>query len=457
MQERPNQAHTPTATKGKPAGAPHQQMRPVRPAPPAQPPKRREVQPAPTSVRALRQQQKQAALEEKRREEDAKYVRVLTGIDRPFLVLVLALLAFGVIMGFSASYAYASVKYGDSLYFFKRYLLFAVIGLIGMFLCLYIPIRGIKMLTFPGYGFAIILLLLVLIPGVGLSEGDAQRWLYIPGVGTFQPSELAKLAMIMMMAWYLSKFSDKITDTSLGGHPVLWGFGGSCCVFGLIAGLVALEHHISGTIIVAGIGVVMMFVGRVNMKYLFIAGAILAVAAVGLIAFSNYGGTRIEVWKMVLFDPHNIPKDIARDEAYQNLQGLYAIGSGGFFGVGLGNSFQKSGYVSQPQNDFIFSIICEELGFVGAAAVMLLFMGLAWRGYLIARNAPDLYSSLLAFGIVTQVTMQAILNICVVTALIPNTGISLPFFSSGGTSLVILMVEMGIVLSVSRYSYLKRS
>jgi len=160
---------------------------------------------------------------------------------------------------------------------------------------------------------------------------------------------------------------------------------------------------------------------------------------------------------MVLFDPHNIPKDIARDQAYQNLQGLYAIGSGGFFGVGLGNSFQKSGYVSQPQNDFIFSIICEELGFVGAAAVMLLFMGLAWRGYLIARNAPDLYSSLLVFGIVTQVTMQAILNIGVVTALIPNTGISLPFFSSGGTSLVILMVEMGIVLSISRYSYQKRS
>jgi len=267
----------------------------------------------------------------------------------------------------------------------------------------------------------------------------------------------AKLAMIMMMAWYLSKFSEKITDNSPGGHPIIWGFGGSCCVFGLIAGLVALEHHISGTIIVAGIGVVMMFVGRVNMKYLFIAGGILAVAAVCLIAFSSYGGTRIEVWKMVLFDPHNIPKDIARDQAYQNLQGLYAIGSGGFFGVGLGNSFQKSGYVSQPQNDFIFSIICEELGFVGAAAVMLLFMGLAWRGYLIARNAPDLYSSLLVFGIVTQVTMQAILNIGVVTALIPNTGISLPFFSSGGTSLVILMVEMGIVLSISRYSYQKRS
>lgn len=451
MQERPNQAHTPPSRETPP----QRLSRPARPVRPAQTSQRREVHPVPVSARALRQQQKELALEERRREEDAKYVRVLTGIDRPFLVIVLALLAFGVIMGFSASYAYASFKYGDSLYFFKRYLLFAVIGLIAMFLCLYIPIRGIRLLTFPAYGFAIVLLLLVLV--IGISEGDAQRWIYIPGVGTFQPSELAKLAMIMMMAWYLSKFSEKITDTRPGGHPLLWGFGGSCCVFGLIAGLVALEHHISGTIIIAGIGVVMMFVGRVNMKYLFIAGAILMVAAVGLIVFSNYGGTRIEVWKMVLFDPHSIPKDIARDEAYQNLQGLYAIGSGGFFGVGLGNSFQKSGYVSQPQNDFIFSIICEELGFVGAVAVMALFLALAWRGYLIARNAPDLYSSLLVFGIVTQVTMQAILNIGVVTALIPNTGISLPFFSSGGTSLVILMTEMGIVLSVSRYSYQKRS
>lgn len=408
------------------------------------------------------------ALEARQREEDAKYIRVLTGVDRPFLVIVLVLLAFGVAMGFSASYSYASFKFGDSMHFFKRHLFFALVGSIAMFLCLFIPVRGFRLLSqfslpmgrrklmvFPAYTVAIALLLLVLV--IGVSEGDAQRWIEIPGLGTFQPSELAKLAMIMTMAWYLSAFNEKITDTRPGGHPFLWGFIGGGLVFAIIAGLVAFEHHISGTIIVALIGVVMLFVGRVKLKYLLPAGIILIAAAVFLIVFSNYGGTRIEVWKMVLFDPHNVPKEMARDKAYQNLQGLYAIGSGGFFGVGIGNSFQKSGYVSQPQNDFIFSIICEELGFVGAIAVMALFMAFAWRGYLIARKAPDLYSSLLVFGIVTQVTMQAILNIGVVTALVPNTGISLPFFSSGGTSLLILMLEMGMVLAVSRYSYLKRS
>lgn len=430
------------------------------PAPAAAPPSstsRRDPHGSQTPAPRSKAEERRLAKAAERQLEDAQYVRVYTGIDRPFLILVLALLAFGIVMGFSASYSYASYKYDDALYFFKRNLLFAALGIVAMFLCLYIPIEGVRMLTFPAYGSAIVLLLLVLIPGVGLKEGDAQRWLYIPGVGTFQPSELAKLAMIMMMAWYITKFYDKITDNRPGGHPFLWGFCGCCCVFGLIAGLVALEHHISGTLIIGAIGVVMMFVGRVKVKYLVIVAIILAAAAVLMIFVTGYGMTRVEVWKMVLFDPENIPADIARDDAYQNLQGLYAIGSGGIFGVGLGNSFQKYGFVSQPQNDFIFSIICEELGFIGALAVMALFLALAWRGYIIARNAPDLYSSLLVFGIVTQVTLQALLNICVVTGTIPNTGISLPFFSSGGTSLVILMVEMGIVLSISRYSYQKRS
>lgn len=387
--------------------------------------------------------------------EDAQYVRVFTGIDRPFLILVLALLAFGIVMGFSASYSYASYKYSDGLYYFKRNLLFAALGVLAMFLSLYIPIQGIRMLTFPAYASSIVLLVAVLF--IGKSEGDAQRWLYIPGVGTFQPSEIAKLAMVMMMAWYIAKFQDRITDFRKGGHPFLWGFCGCCGVFGLIAGLVALEHHISGTLIIGMIGVIMMYVGRVKVKYLVIVALILVAAAVVMVFVTGYGMTRVEVWKMVLFDPENIPDNVARKEAYQNLQGLYAIGSGGIFGVGLGNSFQKYGFVSQPQNDFIFSIVCEELGFIGAVAVIALFLALAWRGYIIARNAPDLYSALLVFGIVTQVTLQAVLNIGVVTAVLPNTGISLPFFSSGGTSLVILMVEMGIVLSISRYSYQKRT
>lgn len=417
--------------------APQQQRSPRR-RPDAQTP----VQRTPAEERRL-----QKAAE--RQLEEAQYVRVYTGIDRPFMVLVLALLAFGVVMGFSASYSYASYKYDDSLYFFKRHLIFAAIGVIAMFLCLYIPIEGFRLLTFPAYGVSIALLLLVLIPGIGVAEGDARRWLYVPGVGTFQPSELAKLAMVLMMAWYISKYYDKITNYRPGGHPFLWGFCGCCGVFGLIAGLVALEHHISGTLIIGMIGVCMMFVGRVKVKYLVVVAVLLAVAGVFMVFFTGYGMTRIEVWLHPESDPQGT--------GYQNLQGLYAIGSGGIFGVGLGNSFQKYGYVSQPQNDFIFTIVCEELGFVGAVAVMLLFAALAWRGYIIARNAPDLFSSLVVFGIIAQVTLQAILNICVVTGTIPNTGISLPFFSSGGTSLVILMTEMGIVLSISRYSYQKRS
>ncbi|MBR7184791.1 MAG: cell division protein FtsW [Clostridia bacterium] len=426
----------------------------------SRPARRTSVQTArelPPSSKLTPAQQRQAARLAQRQMEDAQYVRVYTGIDRPFLILVLALLAFGIVMGFSASFSYASFKYDDSLYFFKRHLLFAAIGVVAMFFCLYIPIEGVRMLTFPAYGVAIVMLLLVLIPGVGIAEGDAQRWLYIPGMGTFQPSELAKFSMIMMLSWYITRFQDKIIDRRPGAHPFLWGFCGCCGIFGLIAGLVALEHHISGTLIIGAIGVVMMFVGRVKVKYLVIVALILAAAAVVMIFVTGYGMTRIEVWKMVLFDPENIPADVARDEAYQNLQGLYAIGSGGIFGVGLGNSFQKYGFVSQPQNDFIYSIVCEELGFIGALAVVLLFLALAWRGFVIARNAPDLYSALLVFGVVTQVTLQAMLNIGVVTGVIPNTGISLPFFSSGGTSLVILMIEMGVVLSISRYSYQKRS
>ena len=428
---------------------PQQKTRPAPSDPSVRTPVRQANHPAPLTRKDLRAQQKTAALEEKQRREDEQYVRVLTGIDRPFLILVLARLAFGVVMGFSASYSYASYKYDDSLYFFKRHLLFAVVGLIAMFLCLYIPIRGIRWLTAPAYIGAIGLLVLVLIPGIGVAEGEAQRWIAIPGVGTFQPSEIAKLAMIMALAWYISRYQEKISDYRRGAGSFRYGVIGCGIIMALIAGLVALEHHISGTLIIAMIAVVMMFMGRVRVRYLLIIGGILAAVAVFLIFVSGYGQTRIAVWLDPWLDP--------RGKGFQTIQGLYAIGSGGIFGVGLGNSFQKYGFVSQPQNDFIFSIICEELGFIGALAVIGLFLALAWRGYIIARNAPDLYSSLLVFGIVIQVVLQAALNIAVVTNTIPNTGISLPFFSSGGTSLVILMTEMGIVLSVSRYSYQKRS
>lgn len=273
--------------------------------------------------------------------EDAQYVRVYTGIDRPFLILVLALLAFGIIMGFSASYSYASYKYDDSLYFFKRHLIFAAIGVIAMFLCLYIPIEGFRLLTFPAYGVSIILLLLVLIPGIGRAEGDAQRWLYIPGVGTFQPSELAKLAMVMMMAWYISKNYDKITDCRPGGHPFLWGFCGCCCVFGLIAGLVALEHHISGTVIIGAIGVIMMFVGRVKVKYLALVRQFLPWRQSSIFV-SGYGVDRVEVWRMVLLIPRIFRTKLRETPLIRICRGFMPLGLAVSSGLDWATAFKNT-------------------------------------------------------------------------------------------------------------------
>ena len=266
-----------------------------------------------------------------------------------------------------------------------------------------------------------------------------KRWLVIPGVGTLQPSEIAKFAVVLTFSHIISLNHTRMKEFSVGVLP----FG---LVLGVVAALMLLEPHLSGTLLILGIGAVLMFVGGTGIKWFLMAGAggaaAIGAAVVIMPDLVPYAADRLNSWLDPFADPLG--------DGHQTIQSLYAIGSGGATGLGLGNSRQKHLFVPEPQNDFIFSIVCEELGFIGACAVILLFVLLLLRGITLAVNAPDRFGALLVVGFVVQVALQAVLNIAVVTNTIPNTGISLPFFSSGGTSLMMLLGEMGIVLSVSR-------
>ena len=384
------------------------------------------------------------------RDKEENIVRVRTGVDRVMLSLILLLLALGTIMVFSASYPSALAKESDSLYYIKRQLIFIVIGFGLMTVISLFPPSVYKRLALPAFAVATGLLILVLIPGIGLSNGEAQRWLGIKGTTyTFQPSETMKVALVMALAWYLDTFREKVTARESWKRTFLWSSLIPCIFVGVACGLVLLENHLSGTIILGLIGLAVMFIGGVHPGWMTAIALVGGSAAVGIfLAMKPYAWERV----LTFFD-----KDANKlDEAWQTTQGLLAIGSGGFLGVGLGASRQKYSYVSEAQNDFIFTIWCEELGFVGAVVLILLFLLFIWRGYVIAMRAPDMFSCLLVMGITCQVGIQAFLNIAVVTDVIPNTGIALPFFSYGGTSLIILLAEMGMVLSVSKHSYQKK-
>ncbi|MDY4784291.1 putative lipid II flippase FtsW [Pygmaiobacter massiliensis] len=357
-------------------------------------------------------------------------------IDLPFMVLVLTLVIFGLIMLFSASYATAYYRFNDSYKFIKQQAFFAVIGVIAMFVASRVDYHIFHKLALPLLALTMVLLVIVLfMPELN----GAKRWIFIPGLGNFQPSEVAKFAVIVLFANIIAVNADRMKTFSYGVLP----FG---IVLGAVAVLMLLEPHLSGTILICSIGAVMMFIGGTSLKWFGIGGAIGAGGiTAAVLAFPDlvpYAMTRIEMWQNPFMD--------IQGKGHQTVQSLYAIGSGGLFGLGLGNSRQKHMYVPEPQNDFIFSIICEELGFVGAMLVVLLFVALLIRGATIAIYAKDKFGAMLVVGITAQVTIQAMLNIAVVTNTIPNTGISLPFFSYGGTSLLMLLGEMGIVLSVSR-------
>lgn len=361
-------------------------------------------------------------------------------VDMPIVATLSLLLLLGTLMIFSASYPYASLHYGDGAYYIKRQVIFLAIGIIVMIFTSNIPVEIYKKTSPIVYSVCLFLLVAVLFGG--FSEGIAKRWLGIPGTPlSFQPSELMKLGIILMLAWYIDKQKEKkrtiVSEIILPGVVLF-----SAC------GLVLLEKHLSGTLIIASIGICVLFVAGSSVKKMSLIYGITALVGGTIFLLTNsYAMKRIESFL-------NPNADILSDK-WQTTQGLYAIGSGGFFGVGFLNSRQKYSYVSEPQNDFIFTIWCEEMGFLGAIVVIMLFVLLLWRGYKISINAPDAFSSLVGFGITAQIGIQVLLNMLVVTDLIPNTGISLPFFSYGGSSLVILLAEMGILLSVSRISKLK--
>ncbi len=365
----------------------------------------------------------------------------ITGsIDIPFLGLTVALLTIGLIMLFSASYPYSYYyENHNSYYYFERQLVFTVLGLIAMFVMSKINYKLLKAFTTPLLIFTLACLVLVLFYHTNV--GNFKRWIPLFAGITFQPSDLAKFTIILTLASYISDYYRHIKTFKYG----------ICYPLGIIAifcGLIVMEHHMSCTILMFLIGAALMFAGGSNWK-LFAFGLGMLVLLVFLIVtfpdlLENYAGERIKAWLDKDYDPSG-----AR---WQTNNSLYAIGSGGLFGVGLGNSKQKYLYVSEPQNDFIFSIVCEELGFVGAVFIIILFGALVVRGFMIAARCKDRFGSLLVIGVVAQIGIQVVFNIMVVTDTFPNTGISLPFFSYGGTAMMMLLFEIGVVLSVSRKS-----
>ncbi len=360
-------------------------------------------------------------------------------IDITFLAFVLILLTVGLVMLFSASYAYSYAYYNNSYKFITRQALFAVVGVIAMFVTSRIDYHVWRKLAWIVYVITLAMLVVLLIMPPMVSGMDVKRWIVI-GPVNFQPSEAAKFAVILLFSSLISANYKQMKSLKFIIFLVL--------LLGLTCGLIVLEPHLSATILVFSIGVVLMIVGGLQKRYIVIGG----IGGVGLLAAGitivGYSSDRIKYW----LDPwaDSVGK------GFQTIQSLLAIGSGGILGRGIGQSRQKYLWVPEPHNDFIFSIVCEELGLVGAVLIIILFCLLVWRGFTIAMRSPDKFGSLLAIGLTFQVGLQAMLNIWVVTNTIPNTGISLPFFSYGGTSLLILLAEMGIVLSVSRYASMEK-
>ena len=361
-------------------------------------------------------------------------------IDMPFLMLVFIILAIGIVMLFSASHANALTLYGDSYYFIQLQLRWVAIGTIAMFAAIVIPLKIYKLAPLPLYGLTIVLLIMVRL--TGSSSHGGTRWLVIFGQ-RFQPSELAKIAIVLMFAFMIAKYKKKM-DNWYYFVPFL-------VVLGVAASLVLAQPHLSGALIIIGVGAIMVFVGGIN-KWVAVIG--LGLALVGVLLFlgtdilKGYQSDRIDMWLN--------PESDAQGKGFQILQSLYAIASGGFMGRGLGNSIQKYNYVPEPQNDSIFAIICEEVGFAGAVIIIMLFVLLIWRGFAIASKSTDVFSMMTVIGIMSMLGIQVFLNIAVATNFIPTTGISLPFFSYGGTALLLQMFMMGIVLNISRYSYVEK-
>ncbi len=367
--------------------------------------------------------------------------------DYTLLFIVLFLLAFGLVMLYSTSAYDANLTYNDSTYLFRKQIFSTLAGLVVLFIVSHLPYHIWERFAVLGYGVSVALVLLI-IP-FGIEANGAKRWLRVFGV-SLQPAEVAKLAMILFLAYLICKMGRNIR-TMKGFLVVL---GAAAPMSGLIY---VITRNLSSAIIIMGIAVVMLFVACPDYKRFIILGLIGVAGVAGIIflivkmseggSVGGFRGERILAW----LDP----EAYASGKGFQTLQALYAIGSGGILGKGLGQSMQKLGFLPEAQNDMIFSVICEELGLFGAIAVLLMFILLIWRCMIIANNAPDLFGALLVVGVMGHIAIQVILNVAVVTNTIPNTGISLPFISYGGSSVMFLLAEIGIVFSVGRGIRLK--
>ena len=372
----------------------------------------------------------------RRREKNAKWFSVGMGIDLPFCIIILVLLVMGTIMMFSASYAFAYYTQGDSYVYLVRQMIFIAVGISGMTVMSFFNYNKLHKAAPVVLGAAYFFLLLVLILPSG--EGGVKRWIPL-GIFNIQPSEIAKFAVLLFFAHWASKYS------------ILPGV----IVFGSISALLLLEPHYSGIVIIGVLTVIMLYIGGMRTKYLAIGAAALGVIILFLAVTGglSYAMTRMDGWGQALSAERGTD---LWDSTWQTRNSLYAIGSGGLWGLGLGQSRQKFLYLPEPQNDFIFAIVVEELGLIGAAIILLIFALLVWRGITLSLRAKDKFGKLLGIGLTSQIGVQVVLNILVITDWLPNTGISLPFFSYGGSSLIMLLAQMGIILSISRTANIER-
>lgn len=352
-------------------------------------------------------------------------------LDMPFLVLTILLVGIGVIMMFSASYASAYATQNSSTFYFARQGLFALAGIGVMLFVSRVNYQLWRTLAFPILIGTVVVMALV--PLIGTEEGGARRWINLFGI-SFQPSEVAKFSIILTFSVLIAQAKDKM-QTFKGLLPFV-------AILGVMMLLLLLQRHLSGMVIITAVAAAMLFLGGAQLRWFALGLCGVAVVAFVYLNFMDYASSRITAW----LDPWADPQD----SGFQIIQSLYAIGSGGLMGQGLGRSRQKYLYLPEEHNDYIFPVVCEELGFVGAVLIILLFMLLILRGYWIAIHARDRFGALLAGGITTLLALQVFFNIGVVTNFLPATGISLPFFSYGGTALLLQLFEMGLVLSVSR-------
>ncbi|MCH5184236.1 MAG: cell division protein FtsW [Oscillospiraceae bacterium] len=400
-----------------------------------------------------RSAQQRGTPREKQRTRPNTITRFLGEVDRPFLLIVLLLVCIGSIAVFSSSYAHSAQRYGDSYALARPQLMYVLLGITAMGA---IAISGPLVLAFlKKFAFLVYLVALAMnaaVRFIGENYNGATRWITILGI-QFQPSEFLKFALVLVCARHIVNNRDRLHTFRYGLLPFgLYGIGAIA--------MTLMQSHLSATIINALIVYIMMWLGGIGAKLLGIVTALVAAAGTYVLTVGRgfieqvvpHALDRLKVWD----NPFEYMSNASGGKGWQPAQSLYAISSGGFWGLGLGRSNQKHGYLPEPYNDYIFAIICEEMGFFGAVLVIGLFAALAWRGFHIANRSQDQFSSLLVMGITAHVVIQVALNLAVVTNTIPSTGISLPFFSYGGTSLIILLCEMGLILAVSRYSYTEK-